>query len=376
MISFNLPPNESRFFSDFHKNISGITQLQGGGAYTLENEKLLIKILGRKVLLLDSCTSALELGIRNLDLLPGSEIIMPSYTFSSCANACILNGMTPIFVDVEIDTLNIDIQAIEEAITSKTKAIMTIHYAGIAGNLHEIEKICEKYNLVLIEDNAHGFGGTYGGKSLGTFGAFSALSFHSTKNFYSGEGGAICIPEHSSSLEMEMFREKGTDRSLFLRGEIDKYTWRTAGSSMLMTEISALLLNTQLKIFEDLQFSRVEKWHTYHKELKKWANYNGVRQPKLTENHGISGHIYWLIFPSQYSLENFMAHMNRNGIQVTSHYQALHSSIAGVRYGKSAGKFVNTDLASNNLIRLPINADLKPELQRYIIEKTLEFVCE
>jgi len=372
-IPFNVPFQSEASMERFLSAIPNLDQLQGNGKVGAECEMLLGKILGRKSLLLDSCTSALELGIRLMKFVSGDEIILPSYTFSSCANACILNGLKPVFVDIEEHTLNIDPIAVEEAINERTRAIMVIHYAGIAASLDEIRDICTKYDLKLIEDNAHGFGGSYHGSSLGTFGAISTMSFHGTKNFSAGEGGALVLEDSLNSDEAEMFREKGTDRSLYLRGDIDKYTWRTPGSSMVMNEISALLLSHQLSEFTSIQAKRRDLWNNYQETLKDWAQNRNIRQANVTESIEISGHIYWLDFPDLDGAQSFRHYLSSFGIASSTHYQPLHLSSLAQEHGKCIGSFSVTEKITKTLIRLPIYPSLLGSKQDYIISTILDF---
>lgn len=372
-IPFNLPFPTLEIRNGFLSKLSSLSQLQGGGEQTSKCELLLGDLLGRKALLVDSCTSALELGLRTLGFDPDDEIIVPSFTFSSCANACLLNGLKPVFVDVEQNTFNIDPDKIEAAISTRTRAIMVIHYAGVSADMTRIQTLCRKYDLVLIEDNAHGFGGSYGGKMLGSFGEIATMSFHGTKNFSAGEGGALALSEGLDHLSAEIFREKGTDRSQFMRGEIDKYTWRNVGSSMVLNEMSALLLCEQLESYSKIQNARRNVWHEYQNRLKPWADARNVRQARISAQMEVSGHIYWLDFSYAEQARSFRKYLSGSGVSSSSHYQPLHSSVAGKKYGRSEGTFSVTDKISETIVRLPIYPEILGERQEYVVDLILKY---
>lgn len=372
-IPFNSPFPTLAIRNRFISKLASLPQLQGGGEQTSKCEILLEGLLGRKVLLVDSCTSALELGLRTLGFNPDDEIIVPSFTFSSCANACLLNGLKPVFVDVEQNTFNIDPDKIEAAISTRTRAIMVIHYAGVAADMDRVQALCEKYDLALIEDNAHGFGGSYRGKMLGSFGEVATMSFHGTKNFSAGEGGALAINEGLDLLSAEMFREKGTDRSRFMRGEIDKYTWRDVGSSMVLNEMSALLLCEQLESYSEIQNARRNVWHEYQSRLKPWADARNVGQARISAQMKVSGHIYWLDFAKTEEARSFRLYLSDAGVASSSHYQPLHSSLAGKKYGRSEGTFSVTDKISETIVRLPIYPELIGVKQEHVIDLILKY---
>lgn len=372
-IPFNSPFPTKDIRDRFLEGLLEIKQLQGGGEYTSECEQFLEEKLGRNVLILDSCTSALELGLRTLGFDAEDEIIMPSFTFASCANACLLNGLKPVFVDIEPGTLNIDPEKVEAAISTRTRAVMVIHYAGVPADLQKIVSLCETNSLVLIEDNAHGFGGKYKGKTLGSFGEVATMSFHGTKNFSAGEGGALALSDRLNLLSAEIFREKGTDRSQYMRGERDKYTWRSVGSSMVLNEMSALLLRDQFLNFSEIQSARRNVWQTYQESLESWAGEGNISQAVVSSDMELSGHIYWLDFPDAERAQNFRRYLSDNGIASSSHYQPLHSSGAGRKYGRSEGTFQVTDKTAETIVRLPIYPDLIGDLQASILSTIKEF---
>jgi dTDP-4-amino-4,6-dideoxygalactose transaminase len=367
-IPFNKAFSSNETLDTFLKEIPKLIQLQGDGSVGKRISKLLECDLGGNVVLTDSCTSALELGIYSMNYPPNSEIIMPAFTFSSCANAAILNGHTPVFVDIEPLTLNIDPRKILEAISNKTRAVMVIHYAGISAQIDEISELCSEHNLDLIEDNAHGFGGSYKKKSLGTFGEFSTLSFHGTKNISTGEGGALCLKDPSKLERAEIFREKGTDRGRYLRGEIDKYTWMSVGSSMLLSELQALLLGIQLPELGNITNRRREIGKIYGTQLFDWAasqNVQLMNEPDYSEH---SGHIFWMKFPTENAMLRARDFLISNDIQSSSHYQPLHNSAGGRRHGKSAGNLIVTEETSQRLLRLPIYPSLGESEISYILD--------
>jgi dTDP-4-amino-4,6-dideoxygalactose transaminase len=286
-------------------------------------------------------------------------VIMPSFTFMSTANAYALRGAVPVFVDCRPDTLNMDEQLIEPAITDRTRAIVVVHYAGVACAMESISELCEQHALALIEDNAHGLGGFYRGRPLGSFGHMATQSFHATKNVQCGEGGALLLNDADLIGRAEIIREKGTDRSRFFRGQVDKYRWIDIGSSYLPSDVLAAQLTAQLESFDKIQFLRHAVWRGYHEELADWAAENGVSQPMIPDGCAHPAHLYYLLLSDLENRQAFIGHLAERGVQATFHYQPLHSAPAGVRYGRVApnGCPVTEEIA-DRLVRLPLYADL------------------
>jgi dTDP-4-amino-4,6-dideoxygalactose transaminase len=332
----------------------------GDGPFTARAARLLQAITGSaQVLLTTSCTHALELSALLLDLRPGVEVIMPSFTFMSTANAFALRGAVPVFVDCRPDTLNIDERLIEGAITARTRAIVVVHYAGVACAMDEIGKLADRYGLALIEDNAHGLGGFQHGRALGSFGRMAAQSFHATKNVQCGEGGALLLNDPALVARAEIIREKGTDRARFFRGQVDKYRWVDLGSSYLPADTLAAQLTAQLEAFDRIQRRRQAVWQAYHVGLAEWAARNDVRRPEIPDGCAHPAHLYYLLLPDLAHRQAFIAHLARRGVQASFHYQPLHSAPAGLRYGRVAAEGCPvTEAVADRLVRLPLYPDL------------------
>jgi dTDP-4-amino-4,6-dideoxygalactose transaminase len=345
--------------------------LAGDGPFTKKCEALLKKMLNgaEKVFLTTSCTHALEMTALLLDIQTSDEVILPSFTFPSTANAFVLRGATPVFADVRRDTLNIDERQIEKLITPRTKAIVVVHYAGIACEMDAICALAEKYNLAVIEDNAHGFLGKYKRKPLGTFGQMATQSFHETKNFSCGEGGALVINHPKFIERAEYIREKGTNRSRHFRGEIDKYSWIDIGSSYVIADLLAALLYAQLEVAQEIQMRRHEISRCYTGGLSEWAEENNVCLPFIPENCEPAEHLFYMILPSFAERTRFIAYLKQQGIQSVFHYQPLHLSKMGCEFGGRVGDCPVTEDVCGNLLRLPFYNGLKVEEQNYIIEK-------
>ncbi|MER5622143.1 dTDP-4-amino-4,6-dideoxygalactose transaminase [Streptosporangium sp. NPDC002544] len=342
----------------------------GDGPFTHRAARLLREMTGSNhALLTTSCTHALEMSAILLDLRPGDEVIMPSFTFMSAANAYALRGAVPVFVDCRPDTLNVDERLIEAAITDRTRAIVVVHYAGVGCAMEIIGELTERHGLALVEDNAHGLGGFYQGRPLGSFGCMSTQSFHETKNVQCGEGGALLLNDAGLVARAEIIREKGTDRSRFFRGQVDKYRWIDIGSSYLPSDVLAAQLTSQLESFEKIQFRRHTAWHGYHKELADWATKNGVSQPMIPDGCAHPAHLYYLLLPDLENRQAFISHLSSRGVQATFHYQPLHTAPAGVRYGRvaSGGCPVTEDVA-DRLVRLPLFADLDEADMTHVID--------
>ncbi len=341
--------------------------LAGDGFYTKKCHQWLETRLGAKrALLTHSCTAALEMAAILADLQPGDEVIMPSYTFVSTANAFVLRGAIPVFVDIRKDTLNIDETKIEAAITERTRAIVPVHYAGMACEMDTIMDIAKTHNLLVIEDAAQGIMSTYKGRYLGTIGHLGCLSFHETKNIISGEGGALLINESSLVDRAEIIREKGTNRSQFFRGQIDKYTWCDIGSSYLPSELTAAFLWAQFEAVEHITSQRLDIWNRYHRSFEKLEADGVLRRPLIAEYCEHNAHLYYLLLPKLTIRTEFIDFLKRQGILSTFHYVPLHTSPAGIRYAKASGDLRVTSEYSDRLVRLPLWVGLDEHLERVI----------
>ncbi len=348
--------------------------ISGNGPFTKQAEARITEILGNdKTLLTTSCTHALEMAALLLRLQPGDEVIVPAFTFVSTASAFMLYGAKPIFVDVRQETLNIDIDQVEAAITSRTKAICVVHYGGIACEMERLVKISRDNNLVLIEDNAHGLFAKYKGKYLGTFGSLATQSFHETKNITCGEGGALVISDPSLAERAEILREKGTDRTKFLRGQVDKYTWVDVGSSWVISDLLAAILYGQLLRADEIYLQRIKIWSRYHNELESWASSNSVIAPTVPDGCEHTGHVYHLRFQRGIQRDKFIEHLKNLGIYAVFHYQPLHLSTVGRSIGGKDGQFPITENAGDCLIRLPLFNTMSEVEQSHVIESVKSF---
>ncbi|MGY0560313.1 dTDP-4-amino-4,6-dideoxygalactose transaminase [Luteimonas sp. A277] len=343
--------------------------LSGDGNYTKRCHAWLEEATGtKKALLTHSCTAALEMAALLADLQPGDEVIMPSYTFVSTANAFVLRGAIPVFVDIRRDTLNIDERLLEEAITPRTRAICVVHYAGVGCEMDTILEIAAQYDLMVIEDAAQAIGATYKGRTLGTFGALAALSFHETKNIISGEGGALLINDIRYAERAEVIREKGTNRSKFFRGQVDKYTWIDVGSSFLPGELVAALLYSQLMEAPMIQKRRMQIWEKYHEWAEPHEIAGKLRRPIIPENCVHNAHMYYLLLPDLKTRSRFIDLMNEQDIATVFHYIPLHTAPAGRRFGRAHGDMPNTDRVSETLVRLPLWSGLEEQEVEHVIE--------
>jgi len=350
--------------------------LAGDGAFTKRCHRWIEESTNcAKALLTHSCTAALEMSALLLDIQPGDEIIMPSYTFVSTANAFVLRGGVPVFVDIREDTLNLDERLIEAAITPKTKAIVPVHYAGVACEMDTILEIATRHGLKVVEDAAQGVMSRYKGKALGSIGELGAFSFHETKNVISGEGGALLVNDPELALRAEVIREKGTDRSRFFRGEVDKYTWQEAGSSFLPGELIAAFLWAQLEEAQAITASRLESWNYYHTALAPLETDGVLRRPIIPEACEHNAHMYYILLAPQIDRQAVLAELKRHEVFSVFHYVPLHSSPGGQRYGRTHGPMTVTDMQSERLIRLPLWCGLAPEQQDYVVE-TLRRACQ
>ena len=343
--------------------------LSGDGPFTRRCHAWLEQRIGcRKALLTHSCTAALEMCAILADIRPGDEIIMPSFTFVSTANAFVLRGGVPVFVDIRPDTLNIDEAKIEAAITPKARAIVVVHYAGMACEMDAIGRIAERHRLLLIEDAAQAIGAAYRGRPLGSFGQLAALSFHETKNVISGEGGALLVNAPQLAQRAEIVREKGTNRGAYFRGEVDKYTWVDVGSSFLPSDIIAAFLWAQLEQFETIASRRSALWRRYHDAFEHLERAGVARRPCVPRDATPNAHCYFLLLPDAERRARFMDALREDGVNSVFHYVPLHSSPAGRRYGRSVGAMDVTDAVSDRLVRLPLWIGLEAE-QDYVIER-------
>ena len=348
--------------------------ISGNGPFTKRAEEQITKTLGNdRTLLTTSCTHALEMSALLLRLKPGDEVIVPAFTFVSTASAFMLYGAKPVFVDVRQDTLNIDLDQAEAAITPRTRAICVVHYGGVACEMDRLTKLAKDHNLILIEDNAHGLFAKYRGKYLGTFGALATQSFHETKNITCGEGGALVINDASLAERAEILREKGTDRTKFLRGQVDKYTWVDVGSSWVISDLLAAILFGQLSRADEIYRQRMNIWNRYHDELQTWAAKHDVTLPTVPEGCEHTGHVYHLRFQHGVQRDKFIEHLKQLGIYAVFHYQPLHLSTVGRTLGGQDGQFPVTESAGDCLVRLPLFNSLTSDEQTYIIDSVKVF---
>ena len=348
-------------------------QIAGDGFFTKKCQQWIGKALGsQKVLLTHSCTAALEMAVLLADIQPGDEVIMPSYTFVSTANSVVLRGGIPVFVDVRSDTLNLDETQIEAAITSKTKAIMAVHYAGVSCEMDTIKALADRYGLTVIEDAAQGFDASYKERPIGSLGHMAAFSFHATKNIVSGEGGALVINDPALVERAEIIWEKGTNRSQFFRGEVDKYTWIDVGSSYLPSDILAAFLWAQLERTDDITQRRLRLWRRYHKAFAALELQRKVCRPSVPLECQHNAHIYYLLVNDVETRSRVLADLKQNGIQATFHYVPLHSAPAGRKYGRTQGDLPVTETICDRIVRLPLSAALTSEEVDHVIELVLQ----
>jgi dTDP-4-amino-4,6-dideoxygalactose transaminase len=343
--------------------------IAGDGPFTERCHQLLERLLAvPKVLLTTSGTHALEMAALLLEIGPGDEVILPSFTFVSTANAFALRGARPVFADVRPDTLNLDERLLEGLLTPRTKAIVPVHYAGVGCEMDAILELARARGMAVVEDNAHGLFGRYRGRWLGTFGAFGVQSFHETKNLACGEGGALLVNDPGYVERAEILREKGTNRSRFFRGQVDKYTWVDLGSSYLPSDLLGAFLYGQLEVWPKIQEKRQRIWETYERELADWRVARGVRGPLVPEHCEQSYHMYYLLLPSLDARQSLIAHLRALGIVAVFHYQPLHLSEMGERFGGRRGDSPVTEEISDRLVRLPFYNDLSEQDQRAVIE--------
>ncbi len=373
MINFNVPPyvgKEMEYIEQAIKN----QKICGDGEFTKKcNAWIEEKTHTAKALLTTSCTHATEMAAILTEIQPGDEVIMPSYTFVSTADAFVLRGAKAVFVDINPKTMNIDENLIEAAITDKTKAIVPVHYAGVSCEMDKIMEIAKKYNLYVIEDAAQGVMSTYKGKALGTIGDYGCFSFHETKNYSMGEGGALLIHDENNIEKAEIVREKGTNRSKFFRGQIDKYTWVEAGSSYLPSDMNAAYLWAQLEMAEEINQNRLSTWDRYYEGLKSLEKEGKIELPYIPEYCEHNAHMFYIKAKDLEERSNLITYLKENGIAAVFHYIPLHSAPAGQKYGRFCGEDVYTTKESERLLRLPMYYGLKQEEVDYIIDKVIQF---
>ncbi|HEY0484888.1 MAG TPA: dTDP-4-amino-4,6-dideoxygalactose transaminase [Mycobacteriales bacterium] len=344
--------------------------LHGDGPFTRRATGALKELTGAPhALLTTSCTHALEMAALLLDLGPGDEVLVPSFTFVSTASAVAMRGATPVFVDVRPDTLNVEVEAMAAAVTPRTRAAFVVHYGGIGCDLDALDKLCADQGLTLVEDNAHGLGGSRDGRTLGTVGSLATQSFHDTKNIQCGEGGALLINDTALAERAEILREKGTNRSRFIRGQVDKYTWVDLGSSYLPSDVLAAFLLGQLEGFDAIQARRLAVWDTYHAELAAWAAENGVATPVVPDGAVQPAHLYFLLLPDHDEQQRFLAHLREQGVAGVFHYLPLHESPAGQQFGRTGpGGCPVTEDVAYRLVRLPLFAGMTGEQVSRVVE--------
>ncbi|NKI67904.1 dTDP-4-amino-4,6-dideoxygalactose transaminase [Collimonas pratensis] len=367
-IPFNWPHmsgKELYYIAESHFN----GRLAGDGPFTKRCHAWLEQRSGSaKVLLTHSCTAALEMAALLLDIEPGDEVIMPSFTFVSTANAFVLRGAVPVFVDVRDDTFNLDERLIESAITPRTRAIAPVHYAGVACEMDTIMDIARRHGLKVVEDAAQGVMASYKGRALGSIGDLGAYSFHETKNVISGEGGSLLVNDPDLALRAEVIREKGTDRSQFFRGEVDKYTWKEVGSSFLPGELVAAFLWAQLEEADRITQERLASWERYHVLMAPLAAKGVLRRPIVPEECQHNAHMYYVLLSEEIDRQAVLTELKRNDISSVFHYVPLHSSPAGKKYGRSLDSLAVTDSVSERLIRLPLWVGLTALQQERVAE--------
>ena len=373
-VPFNKPKlrgNELRFIQDAVEK----GQLSGDGLFTKKCSDLITDLTGSKYCLLThSCTAALEMAAMLSGISYGDEVIMPSYTFVSTANAVVLRGGIPVFVDVEEATMNMNCNEVKDAITSKTKAIFAVHYGGFMADMKQLSEISREHNIVLVEDAAQAFGSSFEGKPAGSFGDLAAFSFHETKNIISGEGGALVINNENLFDRAQIIRQKGTNRNQFLSGQADKYTWVDIGSSFLPGELISAFLYGQLQNHEKIKMERLSIFKRYENSLIELQNLEKISLVEKPKNQSGNGHLFYILLNSQKDRDKFIEHMSMNNILCPFHYVPLHSSPAGRNYGRTFGDMNITNDYATRLVRLPFHFELQDDaVFSYVIEKVYEF---
>lgn len=373
MINFNLPPVVGEEF-DYVRQAINAHKICGDGPFTKKcDEWMENRFNAQKVLLTTSGTTALDMAMLLCDINPGDEVILPSYTFSSTATSAVLAGAKLVFVDVRPDTMNIDENKIEAAITEKTKVIVAVHYAGVSCEMDQIMDIARRYDLKVVEDSAQGVMSTYKGKALGTIGDFGCYSFHETKNYSMGEGGALVINNPEYNERAEILREKGTNRAKYFRGQVDKYTWVDFGDSYLPSELNAAYLWAQLQRADDINNDRLNTWNIYREKLQPLADKGMIELQAIPHDCVHNAHMFYIKCKNLEERTEFIKYMRENGVQCTFHYVPLHSAPAGLKFGRFDGNDEFTTKESERLVRLPMFYGLEKEQVEYICEKVLDF---
>ena len=376
MICFNVPPYTGKEI-DYIKKAVENHKICGDGEFTKKDSEWIENKTGTsKCLLTTSCTHATEMAALLLDIKPGDEVIMPSYTYVSTADAFVLRGATPVFIDIRPDTMNIDENLIEDAITDKTRAIVPVHYAGVGCEMDKIMDIAKRHNLKVVEDAAQGIMASYKGKPLGTFGDFGAFSFHETKNFSMGEGGALLIRDKENIERAEIFREKGTDRSKFFRGQVDKYRWQDFGSSYLPSELNAAYLYAQLEEADTIQTARMARWNQYHEKLSPLAEQGRIQLPFIPDYCEHNAHMFYIKTKDMAERTDLINYMKSKDVLTVFHYVPLHSAPAGLKYGRFHGEDKYTTKESERLLRLPMYYSLTPDDCEYVADQVLNFYAD
>lgn len=373
MINFNVPPYVGKEMKYIEQAIQN-HKICGDGEFTKKCNQWLEERTGTvKALLTTSCTHATEMAAILADIQPGDEVIMPAYTFVSTADAFVLRGAKVVFVDIRSDTMNIDEKLIEEAITDKTKAIVPVHYAGVGCEMDTIMEIAKRHNIYVIEDAAQGIMSTYKGKALGTIGDYGCFSFHETKNYSMGEGGALLIRDEKNAELAEIVREKGTNRSKFFRGQIDKYTWVEAGSSYLPSDMNAAYLWAQLEMADEINNNRLESWNHYYEDLKDLQESGQIVLPYIPEECEHNAHMFYIKAKDLDERSSLISYLKDNDILSVFHYIPLHTAPAGLKYGSFFGEDKYTTKESERLVRLPMYYGLKESEISHITEKIKTF---
>jgi dTDP-4-amino-4,6-dideoxygalactose transaminase len=371
MSGYRIPFNKAGLAgSEFRYIAAAIEQghISGDGEFTKKCQSFLEKELGTcEALLTTSCTHALEMAALLLDIQPGDEVIVPSFTFVSTVNAFVLRGARPVFIDVRPDTLNLDENQLEPLISPRTRAIVPVHYAGVGCEMDAIIRIAARHGIRVVEDNAHGLFGKYRDKHLGTFGCMATQSFHETKNFTCGEGGALLINDSRYAERAEILREKGTNRGRFFRGEVDKYTWVDLGSSYLPSDLLAAFLYAQLEARIEIQTKRRRVWEFYQQALQDWAEESGARLPIIPPHCEQTYHMFYVLLPSLEYRQNLIANLKANGILAVFHYVPLHLSDAGMKFAARQAECPVTEDVSDRLLRLPFYNDLTEAEQSQVV---------
>ena len=373
MINFNVPPFTGKEL-EYMKEAIENQKICGDGPFTKKCHEWIERQTGTtKCLLTTSCTHATELAALLADIKEGDEVILPSYTFVSTADAFVLRGAKAVFVDIRPDTMNMDEKLIEAAITERTKAIVPVHYAGVGCEMDKIMEIAEKHNLMVIEDAAQGIMASYKGKPLGTFGEFGCFSFHETKNFSMGEGGALLIRDEKYIETAEIYREKGTDRSKYYRGQIDKYRWQNYGSSYLPSDMNAAYLYAQLELAEEITKARMDRWNEYKEQLEPLAKEGRIELPYIPEYCEHNAHMFYIKTKDMEERSELIAFLKEKGILAVFHYVPLHSAPAGIKFGRFHGEDKYTTKESERLLRLPMYYKLTADEVEYITEQVKAF---